>query len=72
MEVLADSHTTPSVEVCQALGMHPELGLFNARATELLQYHGRNELKGLGGVSPWKILLCQLVNGLTSVLVIAI
>jgi magnesium-transporting ATPase (P-type) len=72
MEVVAGSiHARPREEVCHSLGTHAGLGLSNASGAERLQQHGRNQLKGQGGVNPWKILLRQVANGLTGVLVIA-
>lgn len=72
MEVVADNaHGKSFEDVCKALGSDPELGVSEARAGELLKRHGRNELKGQAGVNPWKILLRQVANGLTAVLIIS-
>ncbi|XP_024402062.1 sodium/potassium exporting P-type ATPase 1-like [Physcomitrium patens] len=70
MESSTDSYSKSVDEVSQLLGTNPDLGLLDANAAELLK-HGRNELKGQGGVNPWKILLGQVANGLTAVLGIA-
>lgn len=69
--VAGDAHGRSVEDVCAALGSNLELGLTEARASALLKQHGRNELKGQAGVNPWKILLRQVANGLTAVLVIA-
>ncbi|KAG0624727.1 hypothetical protein M758_3G269600 [Ceratodon purpureus] len=69
--VSGDAHGRSFEEVCKALGTNLDSGISEARATELLKKHGRNELKGQAGVNPWKILLGQVANGLTAVLIIA-
>jgi potassium/sodium efflux P-type ATPase len=69
--VAGDAHSRSVGDVCAVLVTNLELGITEARASELLKQYGRNELKGQAGVNPWKILLRQVANGLTAVLVMA-
>lgn len=69
--VVGDAHSRPFEDVCAALGTDLDRGISEARAGELLKQYGRNELKGQAGVNPWKILLRQVANGLTAVLILA-
>ncbi|NP_001413487.1 sodium/potassium exporting P-type ATPase 1 [Physcomitrium patens] len=64
-------HAQSVESVSKALGTNPNLGVSDGRSAELLKQHGYNELKGQAGVNPWKILLRQVSNGLTAVLVVA-
>jgi Na+-exporting ATPase len=64
-------HTLEVKEVARRLKTDLEEGLTPNTAKHLLEEFGHNELAGQGGVSPWKVLLRQLMNALTAVLIIA-
>lgn len=66
-----DAHSRSFEDVCGALGCDLDRGITEARAAQLLKQHGRNELRGQTGVNAWKILLRQVANGLTAVLILA-
>ncbi|KAI9291332.1 Na P-type ATPase [Neoconidiobolus thromboides FSU 785] len=58
-------------EVLNLYSTDLEEGLNSDQVKELSQKYGLNELSGNSGVSPWKILLRQVANILTVILVIA-
>lgn len=66
-----DAHGRAFEDVCKALGSDLDRGISNADAAKLLKKYGRNELRGQAGVNPWKILMRQVANGLTAVLMLA-
>ncbi|KAK2812739.1 hypothetical protein FQN50_001068 [Emmonsiellopsis sp. PD_5] len=69
-EVCQYAHTYPIPEITRVLGVDRLYGLSSAEAASRLQRDGPNKVKGAEGVSLWKILLRQVSNSLTLVLVI--
>jgi len=63
-------HTLTSEEVAEQLGVDINHGLPHPEAESRLQLHGPNKVKGAEGLSMWKILLRQISNSLTFVLII--
>ncbi|KAF1937753.1 potassium/sodium eff [Clathrospora elynae] len=63
-------HTLSFEEVAERLGVDINHGLSYAEAESRLQHHGPNKVKGAEGLSMWKILLRQVSNSLTFVLII--
>ncbi|KAI4934434.1 hypothetical protein J4E85_002291 [Alternaria conjuncta] len=63
-------HTLTSEEVAQTLGVDIHHGLPHSEAQSRLQLYGPNKVKGAEGLSMWKILLRQISNSLTFVLII--
>ncbi|KAK5651582.1 hypothetical protein OQA88_11855 [Cercophora sp. LCS_1] len=64
------AHTLPVPGVCALLNTNPENGLDAAEAARRLQHHGPNKVEGAKGLSLWTILLRQVSNSLTLVLVL--
>jgi len=64
------AHTLSVPDVCALLHTDPENGLDGAEAARRLQHHGPNKVEGAKGLSLWTILLRQVSNSLTLVLVI--
>ncbi|PGG95833.1 potassium/sodium efflux P-type ATPase, fungal-type [Helicocarpus griseus UAMH5409] len=69
-EICQYAHTYPVPEISSALGVDLQHGLSSTEATSRLRRDGPNKVKGAEGVSLWKILLRQVSNSLTLVLVI--
>ncbi|KAH7051338.1 potassium/sodium efflux P-type ATPase [Macrophomina phaseolina] len=65
-----NAHTVPAATVAQVLGVDPQNGLTRAEAAARLERDGLNKVEGAKGLSLWKILLRQVSNSLTLVLVI--
>ncbi|KAF1996981.1 potassium/sodium eff [Amniculicola lignicola CBS 123094] len=63
-------HTLTAAQVAQALGVVVSDGLSVSEAESRLQHYGPNKVKGAEGLSMWQILLRQVSNSLTIVLVI--
>ncbi|KAF5854379.1 hypothetical protein GGP41_007170 [Bipolaris sorokiniana] len=63
-------HTLSSEEVAEQLRVDVHHGLSHAEAESRLQLYGPNKVKGAEGLSMWKILLRQISNSLTFVLII--
>ncbi|KAF1918767.1 hypothetical protein BDU57DRAFT_120060 [Ampelomyces quisqualis] len=63
-------HTLSFEEVAEQLRVDINHGLTNAEAESRLQLYGPNKVKGAEGLSLWKILLRQISNSLTFVLII--
>lgn len=64
------AHTLSVPDVCALLNTDPENGIDNDEATRRLQHHGPNKVESAKGLSLWTILLRQVSNSLTLVLVI--
>lgn len=67
---LAAPHTLSVQDVARKLRVHVNHGLSYAEAESRLRLHGPNKVKGAEGLSLWKILLRQVSNSLTFVLII--
>ncbi|KAH7071403.1 sodium P-type ATPase-like protein [Paraphoma chrysanthemicola] len=63
-------HTLSFEEVAELLRVDINHGLSNAEAESRLQLYGPNKVKGAEGLSMWKILMRQISNSLTFVLII--
>ncbi|KAH8731817.1 sodium P-type ATPase-like protein [Phaeosphaeriaceae sp. PMI808] len=63
-------HTLSFKEVAEKLRVDVNHGLSNAEAESRLQLYGPNKVKGAEGLSLWKILMRQISNSLTFVLII--
>ncbi|KAH7413626.1 hypothetical protein DE146DRAFT_626765 [Phaeosphaeria sp. MPI-PUGE-AT-0046c] len=63
-------HTLSFEEVAEKLRVDINHGLSNAEVESRLQLYGPNKVKGAEGLSLWKILLRQISNSLTFVLII--
>ncbi|KAF2826928.1 sodium P-type ATPase-like protein [Ophiobolus disseminans] len=77
--ILADGGTPPTLhaphtlsfeEVAEKLHVDINHGLSNGEAESRLQLYGPNKVKGAEGLSMWKILMRQISNSLTFVLII--
>lgn len=68
-ELYQAAHTLTALQVAQALGVNPQNGLTDVEAESRLRENGPNKVEGAEGVSLWKILLRQVSNSLTLVLV---
>ncbi|KAK0724420.1 Na or K P-type ATPase [Lasiosphaeris hirsuta] len=64
------AHTLSAPGVCVLLSTDADHGLDAAEAARRLQHHGPNTVEGAKGLSVWTILLRQVSNSLTLVLVI--
>jgi len=64
------AHILPVPAVVGLLSSHLENGLAPAEAARRLQQHGPNKVEGAKGLSLWTILLRQVSNSLTLVLLI--
>ncbi|KAK1782272.1 hypothetical protein QBC45DRAFT_456319 [Copromyces sp. CBS 386.78] len=64
------AHTLSVPDICALLNTDPEKGIDNDEAARRLQHHGFNKVEGAKGLSLWTILLRQVSNSLTLVLVI--
>ncbi|KAK3306224.1 P-type ATPase-like protein [Chaetomium strumarium] len=64
------AHTLSVPHVCALLETHADNGIDNSEAGRRLQQHGPNTVEGAKGLSVWTILLRQVSNSLTLVLVI--
>ncbi|OAX84844.1 potassium/sodium efflux P-type ATPase, fungal-type [Emergomyces africanus] len=69
-EICEYAYTYSASEICHALGVDLQHGLSSTEAASRLERDGLNKVKGAEGVSLWKILLRQVSNSLTLVLVI--
>lgn len=65
------AHALKWTQVVEELKADPEDGLSSADAKARLEEYGRNELGDTGGVNPGKILLRQVANAMTLVLIMA-
>ncbi|KAL1614570.1 hypothetical protein SLS54_009632 [Diplodia seriata] len=65
-----DAHTVPAAIVARVLGVDPQNGLTRAEAASRLERDGLNKVEGAKGLSLWKIMLRQVSNSLTLVLLI--
>ena len=65
------AHALKWTQVVEELKADAEDGLSSADAKARLEEHGRNELGDTGGVNPGKILLRQVANAMTLVLIMA-
>jgi Na+-exporting ATPase len=63
-------HTLSFEEVAEKLSVDINHGLSNDEAESRLQLYGPNKVKGAEGLSMWKILMRQISNSLTFVLII--
>lgn len=66
-----DEHTKSAAEIADELATNLGGGLYNEEAQRRLQICGHNELKGSDGVLWWRILLAQVTNALTVILLVA-
>ncbi|KAG6553240.1 hypothetical protein Mapa_004974 [Marchantia paleacea] len=64
-------HAQSVEQVTQLLETDVERGLKEGVVLQLQKQFGPNELKGQRGVNPWKVMLGQLTNGLTVILLVA-
>ncbi|KAL2157262.1 hypothetical protein VTH06DRAFT_6302 [Thermothelomyces fergusii] len=64
------AHTLTVPEVCVLFETNVDNGLDGSEAARRLQHHGPNKVEGAKGLSVWTILLRQVSNSLTLVLVI--
>ncbi|KAK0702985.1 Na or K P-type ATPase [Lasiosphaeria miniovina] len=64
------AHTLSVPEVCALLDTDAENGIDNSEAARRLEQHGPNKVEGARGLSLWTILLRQVSNSLTLVLVV--
>lgn len=71
LDVTPKAHTLSVSKLVADLGTSVTDGLSKNEAARRLQTYGENLLKGDGGVSAWKVLIGQLANALTVVLVAA-
>jgi len=67
---LAAPHTLSVQAIAEQLRVDVNHGLSYAEAASRLRLHGPNKVKGAEGLSMWKILLRQVSNSLTFVLII--
>ena len=65
------AHSLKWTKVAEELGADPDDGLSEEEAKKRLDQYGRNELGDGGGVNPGKILLRQVANAMTLVLIMA-
>ncbi|KAF2087428.1 Na(+)/Li(+)-exporting P-type ATPase [Saccharata proteae CBS 121410] len=65
------AHALPSEAVTSEIGANAEDGLTSGEASKRLEEYGRNELGDSEGVQPAKILLHQVANAMTLVLILA-
>ncbi|GME41588.1 ATPase P-type K/Mg/Cd/Cu/Zn/Na/Ca/Na/H-transporter [Neofusicoccum parvum] len=65
------AHALPHTTVTTEVGADPNDGLTSAEAKQRIEEYGRNELGDAEGVAPGKILLRQIVNAMTLVLILA-
>ncbi|KAF2011992.1 sodium P-type ATPase-like protein [Aaosphaeria arxii CBS 175.79] len=65
------AHALPFEQVIQETGCNPDEGLSEAEAEKRLQEFGNNDLGDDKGVQPGKILLRQVANAMTLVLLLA-
>ncbi|KAL8736379.1 MAG: hypothetical protein Q9181_002431 [Wetmoreana brouardii] len=65
------AHALPYAQVADEIGANHAQGLNDAEAKKRIELHGRNELLGGGGVQPTKILIRQVANAMTLVLILA-
>ncbi|KAK3299716.1 P-type ATPase-like protein [Chaetomium fimeti] len=64
------AHTLSVPDVCALLETDLENGIDGSEAARRLQHHGPNKVEGARGLSVWTILMRQVSNSLTLVLVI--
>jgi Na+-exporting ATPase len=64
------AHILSVPDVCALLETDLENGIDGSEATRRLQHHGPNKVEGARGLSVWTILMRQVSNSLTLVLVI--
>jgi magnesium-transporting ATPase (P-type) len=66
-----DEHTKSANDIAEELATNLGGGLYNEEARRRLLICGHNELKGSDGVLWWKIMLAQVTNALTVILLVA-
>ncbi|KAI6266156.1 hypothetical protein MCOR27_003995 [Pyricularia oryzae] len=65
------AHALETEKVVEELQANPEDGLTPAEAKKRLEEFGRNEFGEQEGVKPWNILIAQIANAMTLVLILA-
>lgn len=70
-EALAYAHRYEGASIVSILESHSEKGLSASEAKSRHQQYGSNELQSSDGVSPLRILINQVANAMTLVLIIA-
>ncbi|KAL1705443.1 hypothetical protein EV121DRAFT_203537 [Schizophyllum commune] len=70
--VASYAHTQTVEQILSDLGTNAEDGLSKNESTRRLERHGENLLKGKDGVSAWRVLIGQVANALTIVLLAAL
>ncbi|KAK5127708.1 hypothetical protein LTR08_004317 [Meristemomyces frigidus] len=65
------AHALRWTAVAEELQANVDVGLTTAEAKQRLEEHGRNELGEAGGVNPGKIMVRQVANAMTLVLILA-
>ncbi len=69
--ISASAHALTWNQVAEELNADTDDGLTTSDAAQRLEEHGLNELGDAGGVNPGKILLRQVANAMTLVLILA-
>lgn len=67
----APAHALKWTAVSEELQANTDIGLTGGEAKKRLEEYGKNELGETGGVNPGKILLRQIANAMTLVLIMA-
>ncbi|RMX72240.1 hypothetical protein D0869_14821, partial [Hortaea werneckii] len=67
----APAHALPWTTVAEELKTNTDIGLTGNETKSRLEEYGKNELGETGGVNPGKILLRQIANAMTLVLIMA-
>lgn len=62
------AHALPIIQVVEELNANPEDGLTESEVRSRLEKYGRNELGDAAGVNPGKILIRQVANAMTLVM----
>ncbi|EON66601.1 potassium/sodium efflux P-type ATPase, fungal-type [Coniosporium apollinis CBS 100218] len=65
------AHALPVTQVIEEMSANPEDGLTESEVKTRLEKYGRNELGDAEGVNPGKILVRQVANAMTLVLILA-
>jgi len=65
------AHALPHERVAEEIGANTRDGLTSGEANSRLEQYGKNELGEAGGVNPGKILVRQVANAMTLVLIMA-
>ncbi|KAI9144876.1 hypothetical protein BKA69DRAFT_1108812 [Paraphysoderma sedebokerense] len=64
-------HTLSAQDTVVQLKTDIDDGLSKSDVASRLSQYGSNEIKGQGGVSPWRVFIAQLANAMTFVLILA-